>query len=209
MTQQTPHFPQYMNHNSKNHVTVKFGFITRTSLLLSFATLNVFGMNHYLDYVALDTVPFDAYVLKTFVFVIDRATNKSVPILRFASGEGPDNFVLSSVGGQTNNTWTYDPGTGPTTVVVESSWIEIVVKRSQLAQAFTVCLLLANAALTAGSVYVTLLVTIRREGVNDALLLLPVSTILTIPALRGLYAGSPPFGIYLGTPMAFGSQLDG
>jgi len=166
-------------------------------------------MDHYLDYAALDTVPFDVYVLKTFVFVIERATNESVPILKFAAGEGPDNFVLSSVGGQTNNTWTYDPGTGPTTVVVESSWIEITVKRSQLARAFTVCLLLVNTALTAGSVYVTLLVVVRREGVNDALLLLPVSTILTIPALRGLYVGSPPFGIYLGTPLALGSQFGG
>ena len=169
--------------------------------------MNVFGVNHYLDYVSQETVPFDAYVLKTFVFVIERATNKSVPILRFAAGEGPDDFVLSYTGGQTKNTWTYDPGTGPTTVVVESSWIEITVKRSQLARAFTVCLLLANAALTAGSVYVTLLVIVRREAVNDALLLLPVSTILTIPALRGLYVGSPPFGIYLGKFLVVGSQF--
>jgi len=133
------------------------------------------------------------------MFVIEKATNKSVPILTFAAGNGPDNVVLSSVEHPTNNAWTYDPGTGPTTVVVESRVVEILMKRSQLAQAFTVCLLLINGALTAGSVYVTLLVMIRKEGVNDGLLLLPVTTILTIPALRALYVGSPQFGIYLGT----------
>jgi len=157
-----------------------------------------------LDFIVLDTVPFDAYILDAFVFAIDKTTNKSVPIVTFAAGDGPDNFVLSSIAFQTKNAWTYDSGAGPTTIVVESSMIEVTVKRSQLAQAFTVCLLLINAALTAGSVYVTLLVIVRTEGVNDAILLLPVTTVLTIPALRGLYVGSPPFGIYLGTSPALG-----
>ena len=39
---------------------------------------------------------------------------------------------------------------------------------------------------------------VRREGVNDTVLLLPVTLVLVIPALRRLYPGSPPFGIYLG-----------
>ena len=165
-------------------------------------------MVHDTDVVTLDPVPFDAYRLKAFVFAIERTTNKSVPILRFAAGDGPDNFVLSSVDWQMNSTWTHDSGTGPTTAVVESRMIEITVKRSQLAQAFTVCLLFINTALTIGSVYVTVLVIVRRDAVNDALLLLPVSTVLTIPALRGLYVGSPPFGIYLGTSLTLGSQSE-
>ena len=165
-------------------------------------------MDHGVDY-ADGTVPFDGYHFTAFVFAIEKATNKSVPIVVFAAGDGPENFILSSVEQQMNSTWTYDSMAGPITVVVESSVVEITVKRSQLAQAFTVCLLLVNAALAAGSVYVTLLVFVRREGVNDALLLLPVTTILTIPALRALYVGSPPFGIYLGgSPRALGSQFE-
>ena len=168
-----------------------------------------FNVDHSLDFVTLEAVPFDAYLLTAFVFVIERATNKSVPILRFAAGDGPDDFVLSSVNRRMNSTWTYDSETGPTTVVVESNVIDITVKRSQLARAFTICLLFINTALTVGSVYVTLLVIVRREAVNDALLLLPVSTVLTIPALRSLYVGSPPFGIYLGMFPALGSRFGG
>lgn len=164
-------------------------------------------MNHDISLTDRTVVPFDVYILRTFFFAIEKATNKSVPIVTFAAGSGPNNFVLSSVEKPTNSTWTYDSGTGPTTGAVESSAIEITVKRSQLAQAFTMCLLLINSGLTACSAYVTLLVIVRKEGVNDAIILLPVTTILTIPALRDLYVGSPPFGIYIGRSPTFGSQL--
>ena len=164
-----------------------------------------FNVDHGVDYVLLDTIPFDAYFFSAFVFAIERDANKSVPIIAFNAGDGPDDFVLSSYEMQMNNTWTYDSGTGPTTVVVGSTAIGITVTRSRLAQAFTVCLLLINAALTAGSVYVTLLVVVSGEGMNDAIILLPVSTVLTIPALRGLYVGSPQFGIYLGKSPVLGS----
>jgi len=179
----------------------------QTSFLHSFGTLNTFSVDHNLDTIVLDAVPFDSYTLKAFVFVIDKATNESVPIIALEAGDGPDNYVVSSTEGMVNNAWTYDAGAGPTTVVVESRWIEITVKRSQLAQAFTGCLLLINAALTAGSVYVTLLVFVRKERVKDGLLLLPVTTVLTIPTLRALYVGSPPFGIYLGTSLVLRSQF--
>jgi len=165
-------------------------------------------MDHNIDFIVRYTIPFDAYAITASGFVIEKATNKSVPILKFATMDGPPSVVLSSFEQQTNNAWTYDAGTGPTTVVVESSVIQILMTRSQLAQAFTVCLLLINGALTAGSVYVMLLVIVRKEAVNDGLLLLPVTTVLTIPALRALYVGSPPFGIYLGMSPALGSQSE-
>ena len=170
--------------------------------------MSTFNVDHTLEYTSRRTVPFDVYGYVASVFVIENATNKSVPILTFAAGDGPDDVVLSSVEHQTNNAWTYDPGTGPTTVVVESRVIQILMKRSQLAQAFTMCLLLINGALTAGSIYVTLLVIVKREGVNDGLLLLPITTVLTIPALRSLYVGSPQFGIYIGTCPALASQSE-
>ena len=59
-------------------------------------------------------------------------------------------------------------------------------------------LLLINWALALGSTYVTVVVVVRRDKVHDGVLLLPVTIILTIPTLRGLFVGSPPFGIYLG-----------
>jgi len=152
-----------------------------------------------------DMVPFETYSLTALVFVIEKATNNSLPVITFEAGEGTSGFDISSFDIQKKSSWTYDPGTGPTTVVAEASLIEITVRRSQLAQAFTVCLLIINSALTVGSAYVTLLAVVRREAVNDTVLLLPVTVVLTIPALRSLYVGSPPFGIYLGRSPALTS----
>ena len=154
-------------------------------------------------------VPFDVYYLYALVFVIEKATNKSIPIIAFAAGETPDNFVISSIQLQAKSNYTYDPGTGPTTVEVDSNLITITAKRSPLAQAFTVCLMSVNSVLAISSTCVTLLVLFSREGVDNAVLLLPVTIVLTIPALRSLYVGSPPFGIYIGRAQALRSQFDG
>ena len=173
--------------------------IHRTTCSISSVNiLNVFDVVHSLDIVGLNMVPFDTYSLSALMIVIEKATNKSVPIITFAAGEGPDNFVVSSYDMWTKSNYTYDSGTGPTTVEVDSSVIQIGVKRSQLAQAFTMCLLIVSSALTIGSIYLMFLVIFGREGVDNAVLLLPVTIILTIPALRSLYPGSPPFGIYVG-----------
>lgn len=155
-------------------------------------------MNHVVDSYSPDMVPFDTYSVSLLVFVIERATNASVPIVTFAACEGSNNFFLSSVETQMISTRSYNPGTGPTTEEVHTSTIEITAIRSQLAQAFTLCLLLINWALAIGSTYVTVAVVIRKERVNEGVLLLPVTIVLTIPTLRNLYVGSPPFGIYLG-----------
>ena len=171
--------------------------------------LNVFDVDHGLDsVVAPHMAPFDTYSLTALVFVIEKATNTSVPIITFAAGEGPDNFVISSFEMQTKSNYTYGPGTGTNIVEVESRAIVMTVKRSQLANAVTVCLLLVNSILTVGSAYVTFLVVVRRERTNSTVLFIPVTIVLTIPVLRGLYVGSPPFGIYLGTSQDPRPQFD-
>ena len=154
--------------------------------------------------------PFDSYEAEISGFAIEKATNKSVPILKFAAYEGPDNFIVSSVGVNTTNLYTYDPGTGPTKVVTDSRVVTVKATKSLVAKVFTICLLIVNAALALGSTYVTLVVITKRgEGVHDGVLLLPVTIILTIPALRGLYVGSPPFGIFLGRSQALRSEFVG
>ena len=143
-------------------------------------------------------VPFDAYTLSVLAFVIEKTTNNSVPIITFAACDRSDNFVFSSTEKLMNSTRNYDPGTGSITEEVYSSLAEIKAKRSHLAQAFTMCLLLINWALTLGSTYVMLVVVVQREKMPEGVLLLPVTIVLTIPTLRSLYVGSPPFGIYIG-----------
>jgi len=180
-------------------------FITRTPFPSSL--YDGFVVDHPLHGLARDMAPFDTYDAAATMFAIDKATNETVPIITFAAGWGPKNFLVSSENWGTLSNFTYDNGTGPTTVEVESSFIIITVKRSQLARAFTICMLLINSALTAGSVYVTVLVLTKkgREGVNEGIFLFPISVVLTIPTLRSLYPGSHPFGLYIGGSRALES----
>ena len=155
-------------------------------------------VDHVVNYYDPNMVPFDDYYVAVNAFVIEKETNKPVPIVAFGAGDGDDYFFLSSTEGQAKTNYTYDLGTGPTMMEVDSGMINITVKRSHLARAFTMCLLLINWALAIGSTYVTLAVVVRRERVHEGVLLLPITLVLTIPTLRGLYVGSPPFGIYFG-----------
>ena len=164
----------------------------------SVSTISTFEVDHRMDYQIPNAVPFDPYFFTASAFVIEKATNKSVPIVVFAAGDGPENFVISSTNTSTRSNFTYDSGTGPTTVSVESSVVFMMVKRSLLAQAFTLCMFIVNWALTISSVYITLLVLIGTGKMDSTVVLLPVTLVLTIPTLRGLYVGSPPFGIFLG-----------
>ena len=150
-----------------------------------------------------NAVPFDWYISSVSMFVIEKATNKSVPVVAFAAGDGPENFVVSSVSEPTKSNFTYDSGTGRTTVEVESSVVWVEARRSQLSQAFTLCLFIVNWALTVGSVYITLLALVGTAKMDPAVLLLPVTLVLTIPTLRSLYVGSPPFGIFIGEYRVF------
>ena len=99
--------------------------------------------------------PFDTYSLSALVFVVEKTTNKSVAITRSAVGGPLNNFITSSVDVETKSNYTYGFGTRSTTVAVESRALEATVGRSTLAQAFTICMLTVNWALTAGSVYIT------------------------------------------------------
>ena len=142
--------------------------------------------------------PFDTYVLNAFVFVIDTATNRSVPITRFAVADPLNNFVTRSTDSPTTSKFTYDAGEGPVTIDVESRALELDIRRSALSRAFTMCMWVMNWALTAGTVYITLVILVNTQKMTDAVLALPITMILTIPAIRGLYVGEPPFGIMLG-----------
>ena len=143
-------------------------------------------------------VPFDVFSVDTSVFVIDRTTNESVPIISCTAIGVVDDFLISSNNIPAKTDFAYYNGTKPMVVEVDAQMISIKAKRSQLAKAFTLCLFLINWTLTAASIYITLLVVFRREKMDAAVLLLPVTLVLTIPTLRSLYVGSPPFGIFIG-----------
>ena len=134
-----------------------------------------------------------------FVFVVERATNKSVPVTAFAVGDvGPADLTTISVEVPTTNQFTYQADGGQNTVEVESRTIFARVEYSTRARALTFTMFMINWILTLCSVAIALVVFSRRGKVKDGIALLPVTIILSTPAIRGLYVGSPPFGIFLG-----------
>jgi len=174
------------------------------SLSFSLDTLVGFSTFHLIDYLDANMAPFDAYPFNVSVFAIEKATNEPVPILALTAGQTPDNLYVSSVEAETTSNYTYDSETGPTTINIHSKIAHIKLKRTRFAQALTMCLFLINWALTVGSIYIVFAI-FRREGTDDAVLLLPITIILTIPILRSLYPGSLPFGIFIGESRALKS----
>ena len=165
-------------------------------------------MVHNIDYFVAGLAPSDIYVLTAVAFAVEKATNRSIPVIKFAAGQGPDNMAVISSDIPARSVYTYDPGTGPTTAMVDSRVVYIEVRRSLLAKVFTLCLLIVNILLALGSTYITFVAFAKREEKRpEGVFLLPVTIILTIPALRSLYVGSPPFGIYLGRSQALRPQI--
>ena len=145
--------------------------------------------------------PLDRYDFTAFVFVIDPATNFSVPVVSFEVGDtGTGDFVTTFETGTSRSNFTYEPPTRNTSVVVTipSSTTYATVRRTARAQALTFLMFTINWLLTLCTLIITGIVASKRV-VKDGVALLPVSIILSVPAIRGLYIGTPPFGIFFGT----------
>jgi len=143
--------------------------------------------------------PNDEYSFSAFVFVIERTTNKSIPIDTFEiQTTGPGDFGTKSDSFSTTNAFTYNAGSGPITVNVTSSTMFASVVRSAPARALTYSMFAINWILVVCSI-VTTSVAFNRGGEKSdvGITLLPITVILTIPTIRSLYVGSPSFGIYL------------
>ena len=146
-------------------------------------------------------MPLDRYRFTTFAFVVERTTNKSIPITMFAVGDGdggPVDFTTTFVEVETRNNFTYNTPDGPVTVEVESRTMVATTRRSNNARALTFSMFAINWILTLGSVVIVVVVFMRRGEVKDGVAFLPITVILSIPTIRVLYVGSPPFGIFIG-----------
>ena len=99
----------------------------------------------------------------------------------------------------TYNQFTYNGKGGPTTVTVESYMMFPTFERSRRGQALIYFMFSINWIMTLCSIITTSVIFNREGQVKDGVALLPITVILAIPAIRNLYPGAPPFGIYLGT----------
>lgn len=141
--------------------------------------------------------PNDCYSFSAFAFIIDKATNNSIPITLAIVDSGPGDFTTASNPYPSRNNFTRIIGGQLTTTEVDSNTLFPVIKRSQRARALTYFLFAVNWLMTLTSVVTTAFMFNQGGGVQDTLSLLPLTVILTIPMIRGLYVGSPPFGIFL------------
>ena len=132
--------------------------------------------------------PFDDYVFDVEAFVIDPTTNQSLPILKLSAADPTDNFYA-------DDQFDWDTESSFDSGRVPSRHLQMRVRRSSLSRIFTIMLLLVNWFLTAGCLRITLLSVVGHKEMGEGVLLLPITVILTIPALRDLYVGSPPFGL--------------
>ena len=142
-------------------------------------------------------IPFDRYTLRAFAIAIDPATNNSVYIARFMVASPLGNFVVvshdiaaSELANASDN--------GRVTPHTESRVLSAEIRRSTIAQIFTLSLALVNWMLTIGTVYVTTLIASGKMEANDAAAALPISMLLTIPGIRALYTESPNLVASLG-----------
>jgi hypothetical protein len=175
-----------------------------TLLLLSPRGLVSFDTEHMVEAGNQYDNPLDRYNFTTFVFVVEKATNTSVPITVFAVGDiGPGDFTTTSTAIPTKNQVVYDTEDGSTTVEVESSTIFATIKHSIRTRALTFSMFAINWVLTLCSVTIASIVVRRRGKVEDGVALLPITVILSTPTIRNLYVGSPPLGVFLGTHRNF------
>ena len=166
---------------------------------LSSPGLVSFDMEHKLLTGNQYSTPWDKYTFTAFAFVVERATNKSIPITIFAVGDSaPGDFTTTSVEVQATSNFTYDTNNGPIATEVESHTMSAKVMSSNRAMALTLFMFLINWAFALCSVYITGVVYDREGNVKDGVALLPLTVITAIPTIRGLYPSSPPLGIGLG-----------
>jgi len=155
--------------------------------------------------------PFDHYRFTASAFVVDATTNASIPITLAVGNSAPgesNDFITTYKSEQTTTIFTYDNGTRRVAAEVDSCTAFAQVKRSARSRALTLSMFAINWVLTLCSVAIAMSV-VMMEKVKDGVSLLPVTIILSIPAIRSLYIGSPPFGIYLGTHHNYTTPLSG
>ena len=139
--------------------------------------------------------PSDYYTFAAFAFVIDKATNKSIPITVFKlSNPGAIDLTAGSTEALARSNFTYNATDGPATVEVESHIILGMVGHSIYITILLYFMLLLcwGLCLWSMDIYRTVL----RQGleVKDGVTFLPITLIFSVPTIRGLYINLLPFG---------------
>ncbi|KAJ7686787.1 hypothetical protein B0H17DRAFT_1071118 [Mycena rosella] len=135
--------------------------------------------------------PFDRYETAT-AFVITNPHNASAPppILRLTVVDAVDSFLPATH--ESAATGTLDG------LPVTARGATIHLARTEVACAFTLVLFFVNWALSLAVMYLTIVATVTPSpSVGEGILVVPLTVVLTIPALRALFVDAPRFGVML------------
>ena len=136
--------------------------------------------------------PFDGYTLTTYFQALSPKTNVSLPTLFVRIIDATSNFQPSLyIDAQL---WSPLTANGSTNIAYG---IHYYFHRITLSRVFVMLLWIVNWVLTAFVVYITVS-ELSGLPMSESVLILPLSVILTIPALRALWVDAPAFGLLLG-----------
>ncbi|KAH9483536.1 hypothetical protein JR316_0003006 [Psilocybe cubensis] len=132
--------------------------------------------------------PFDFYHSGSDFFVINTNDNTSLPIIKAVFADPVNNFAPQSI-------------ETPTESIVNGTLIQsrntfLGLRRTVNAKMYTFLLFIVNWGLTVLVAYITMLV-MAGESLGEGIVVLPLTIILTMPTIRGLFVENPPFGILL------------
>ncbi|RDX45544.1 hypothetical protein OH76DRAFT_945531 [Lentinus brumalis] len=170
-----------------NKTTVEF----YVQASVEFQTEHLFQLNSWHNQDQQFAYPFDTYTLDTVFQAFRSGTNVSVPILFLRISDATSSFQPILIQDADVRTRSINGSQ-----IIHGRGVQYSFQRIALSQVFVVVLFVVNWLLTAVVLYIAVS---AYDGVpmSDGILILPVSVILTIPALRALWVGAPSFGLLL------------
>jgi hypothetical protein len=131
--------------------------------------------------------PWDQSQLSTSFIAVNHDTNATLPILALAPADTAGGLLTTYT---TNHITSYFNGTAD----VQGQSVLFLLRRTPLVKAFSMTICLVNWLLVGMTLFITVVAFLGKKPLPDGLLLLPVTVILIVPALRALMVDSPTFG---------------
>jgi len=171
-------------------------------------SLSSFNTEHSTEYCLPEYyAPRDCYTFSAFAFVLDSATNESITTVLTIANDRPGDFSVSRNGEISISHISHNLGGHHNTTDAYSYTISPTITRPRRTQALIYFMFSVNWLLALCSMIATAFVFDWNGTMKDGVALLPITVILAIPAIRSLYVGSPPFGIFLDTVGFFPQML--
>ncbi|PPQ91792.1 hypothetical protein CVT25_000437 [Psilocybe cyanescens] len=136
--------------------------------------------------------PFDFYHSSSNFYALNANDNTSLPIVRAVFADPVNNFAPQSIEAETQAV------INGTLVISRETFVGL--QRTVNAKLYTFLLFVVNWALTLLVAYITMLVHVG-EKLGEGIIVLPLTIILTMPTIRGLFVENPSFGAHFLLPL--------